>query len=49
MDELRIYDLLTTPEQPNPRPIQWEDIPKLTYLGAVIKVLLLPNWIILCM
>ena len=36
--ELRQHDLLATAEQPNPRAIQWDDIPKLTYLNAVIKV-----------
>ena len=38
VEELRSLDLLATPEQPSPRPIQWEDIPRLTYLNAVIKV-----------
>ena len=37
-EELRQHDLLATVEQPNPRAIQWDDIPKLTYLNAVIKV-----------
>ena len=38
VEELRSLDLLATPEQPTPRPIQWDDIPRLTYLNAVIKV-----------
>ena len=38
VEELRQHDLLATAEQPNPRAIQWDDIPKLTYLNAVIKV-----------
>ena len=38
VEELRSLDLLATPEQPTPRPIQWDDIPHLTYLNAVIKV-----------
>ena len=36
--ELRQHNLLVTAEQPNPRAIQWDDIPTLTYLNAVIKV-----------
>ena len=38
MEELRALGLLATPEQPAPRPIQWEDVAKLTYLNNVIKV-----------
>ena len=38
VEELRQHDLLATAEQPNPRAFQWDDIPKLTYLNAVIKV-----------
>ena len=38
VEELKQHDLLATIEQPNPRAIQWDDIPKLTYLNAVIKV-----------
>ncbi|CAL5222409.1 g4768 [Coccomyxa viridis] len=37
VEELKSLDLLATPEQPQPRPIQWDDVPKLTYLTAVIK------------
>ena len=37
MEELRALGLLSTPEQPAPRPIQWEDVAKLTYLNNVIK------------
>ncbi len=39
VEELQSLDLLATAEQPTPRPIQWDDIPRLTYLSAVIKVL----------
>ena len=38
VDELRSLDLLATKEQPAPRAIQWDDIPNLKYLNAVIKV-----------
>ena len=38
MEELRRLDLLATPQRPSPRPIQWDDITRLTYLNAVIKV-----------
>ncbi len=38
VEELKSLDLLATPEQPQPRAIQWDDVPKLTYLTAVIKV-----------
>ena len=38
VEELRSLDLLATPAQPAPRPIQWEDVSKLTYLNNVIKV-----------
>lgn len=38
VEELRRLDLLATPEQPCPRPVQWDDITRLTYLNAVIKV-----------
>lgn len=38
VEELRALDLLATPAQPVPRPIQWEDVAKLTYLNNVIKV-----------
>ena len=38
VEELKSLDLLATPKQPQPRPIQWDDVPKLTYLTAVIKV-----------
>lgn len=36
--ELRGLDLLASPQAPVPRAIQWDDIPKLTYLTATIKV-----------
>jgi cytochrome P450 len=38
VEELRALGLLATAERPVPRPIEWEDINKLTYLNAVIKV-----------
>ena len=38
VEELKSLDLLSTPKQPQPRPIHWDDVPKLTYLNAVIKV-----------
>ena len=37
VEELRALNLLATPEQPVPRPIQWEDVAKLAYLNNVIK------------
>ena len=37
VEELRSLDLLATDERPTPRPIQWEDVAKLTYLNSVIK------------
>ncbi|BDA43874.1 Cytochrome P450 3A11 [Coccomyxa sp. Obi] len=37
VDELASLGLLATPAQPQPRPIEWDDISKLTYLNAVIK------------
>jgi cytochrome P450 len=36
--ELAQHGLLATPERPVPRATEWDDIPKLTYLQAVIKV-----------
>ncbi len=36
--ELAQHGLLATPGNPNPRPVQWDDLGKLTYLNAVIKV-----------
>jgi len=42
VEELRSLNLLATPEQPTPRPIQWDDIPKLTYINVVIKVSFAP-------
>ena len=36
--ELAQHGLLATPERPMPRAIEWDDIPKLTYLQAIIKV-----------
>ncbi len=37
VEELRSLDLLATAERPTPRPIQWDDVAKLTYLNNVIK------------
>ncbi|EIE20661.1 cytochrome P450 [Coccomyxa subellipsoidea C-169] len=37
VEELKSNGLLATPEKSSPRPIEWDDIPKLTYLNAVIK------------
>lgn len=36
--ELDAADLLVTPQRPNPRPLEYNDLHKLTYLNAVIKV-----------
>lgn len=36
--ELASLGLLATPEQPQPRPIEWDDLGKLVYLNTVIKV-----------
>ena len=41
--ELAQHGLLATATQPTPRPIEWDDIPKLTYLQAVIKVWAAPG------
>lgn len=38
VEELGGLGLLATPDKPVPRPIEWDDIQKLTYLNAVIKV-----------
>ena len=38
-EELASLGLLATPERPKPRPLEWEDLSKLVYLNAVIKVL----------
>ena len=40
--ELAQHGLLATATQPSPRAIEWDDIPKLTYLQAVIKVWAVP-------
>ena len=37
-EELQGLGLLGTPEQPRPRPLQWDDLPKLHYLGCAMKV-----------
>ena len=37
--ELDALGLLVTPERPNPRPMEWDDLGKLTYTNACIKVL----------
>jgi cytochrome P450 len=36
--ELAQNGLLATPANPNPRPVQWDDLARLTYLNAVITV-----------
>jgi hypothetical protein len=36
--ELAQHGLLAMPDRPVPRAIEWDDIPKLTYLQAIIKV-----------
>ena len=38
LKELRALNLLATPQNPIPQPIQWDDVPKLVYLTATIKV-----------
>ena len=38
--ELDALGLLVTPERPNPRQLEWDDLGKLTYTNACIKVLL---------
>lgn len=38
-EELASLGLLATPERPKPRPLEWEDLSKLVYLNAVIKML----------
>ena len=48
VEELKNLDLLATAEQPTPRPIQWDDIPRLIYLNAVIKVLSIPPQLLSC-
>ncbi len=36
--ELDALGLLVTPERPNPRPLEYDDITKLTYTNNCIKV-----------
>lgn len=36
--ELDAYGLLVTPERPNPRLLEWDDLGKLTYTNNCIKV-----------
>ena len=48
VEELKSLDLLAIAEQPTPRPIQWDDIPRLIYLNAVIKVLSIPPQFLSC-
>lgn len=38
VEELHCLELLATPDKPQPRPLQYEDLSKLTYLNLVIKV-----------
>lgn len=40
--ELDSLGLLASPSNPHPRRLQWEDLSRLTYLNAAIKVLLPP-------
>ena len=40
--ELDAHDLLVTSERPNPRPLEWDDLGKLTYTNNCIKVLGMP-------
>jgi hypothetical protein len=35
--ELASLGLLATPGNPTPRTVEWDDLPKLVYLDAVIK------------
>lgn len=37
-EELASLCLLATHKSPQPRPLQWDDLKRLTYLNAVIKV-----------
>jgi len=39
-EELDAAGLLVTPERPNPRPMEYSDLGRLTYLSWVCKVLL---------
>jgi hypothetical protein len=41
--ELASLGLLGTPENPTPRAVEWDDLPKLVYLDAVIKALPVPR------
>ena len=36
--ELDTHGLLVTPDRPNPRPLEWDDLGKLTYTNNCIKV-----------
>ena len=36
--ELDAHGLLVTPDRPNPRPLEWDDLGKLTYTNNCIKV-----------
>ena len=38
MAELQGLGLLATPQRPEPRPLEYEDLGKLTYLSCAIKV-----------
>lgn len=38
LGELALMELAITPERPLPRPLIYPDLPKLTYLQAVIQV-----------
>ena len=41
--ELDAHGLLVTPARPNPRPLEWDDLGKLTYTNSCIKVELAPS------
>ena len=42
IEELDSLELSITPERPHPRPLTYADLGRLTYLQAVVKVLLMP-------
>lgn len=38
VEELERLELLVTPERPQPRPLEYADLARLTYLNCVIRV-----------
>lgn len=40
--ELDAAELLVTPQRPNPRPLEYNDLHKLMYLNAVLKACIHP-------